>query len=422
MDNFLLYDFWVGNMVNEDVFAYSNRFKNERVLIIYHNKYAETNGFIKNSVGFAVKQKEDKLQIQKSLIEGLRLPIEGYCIFKDYVSGLEYIRLNQELHEKGLYLELHAFQCFLFMDFQIVNDNEFFHYAQLYDLLGGRGVHDIKETLHEIVYQPLLESFKKMVNINHFKNLLEAEKLELIIESTTKKITTFLIEVKKYSSTTEDITKLEKQILLKLITTLRLHKGLTDLEISSDLKSKLAKILPKSEFEWGLLFSWIFIHQLGRLISEKNYELKSRSLFDEWRLSKYIRNTLTELAIIEDEKNLDVGSIIKLMISHHNWSNSVAYSDKKFYLIFQSFFRDPELQVYLKVNRFQNILWYSAEEFAKFIRWIWLATIIDRITFVKINIEAELNQLMDYYQRIEELAKMSKYQVNELLEVIEKDF
>ncbi|MFX1287136.1 MAG: alpha-amylase family glycosyl hydrolase [Promethearchaeota archaeon] len=421
-DNFLLYDFWSGNTVNEDVFAYSNRFNNERVLIIYHNKYTETSGFIKNSVGFAVKQKEDKFQTQKTLIEGLKLPKEGYCIFKDFVSGLEYIRRNQELHEKGLYLELHAFQCLLFMDFQIVNDNEFFHYAQLYDLLGGRGVHNIKDTLHEIIYQPLLESFKKMVNINNFRNLLKAEKTELIVESMAKKLNSFLIEVKKYSSISEDITKIEKEILSKLITSLRLLKELTHLEISFNLKSTLTKILPKSEFEWGLLFSWIFIHQLGQLISEKNYELKSRSLFDEWRLSKYIRNTLTELATVEDEENQDVGSILKLMISHHNWSNSVAYSEKNFYLIFQSFFRDPELQVYLKVNRFHNLLWYNAEQFAVFIRWIWLTAVIDRITFVEINIEKELNQLLDYYQRIEELAKISKYQVNELLEAIETNF
>jgi len=138
-DNFLLYDFWSGNIVNEDVFAYSNRVKTERALIIYHNKYAETKGFVKNSVNFAVKQNNDKIQIQKTIIEGLKLPKEGYCIFKDYMTGLEYIRRNQDLHDQGLYLELQAFQCFLFMDFQIVNDNEFFHYAQLYNLLGGRG-------------------------------------------------------------------------------------------------------------------------------------------------------------------------------------------------------------------------------------------------------------------------------------------
>ena len=418
-NNFLLYDFWSGNMVNEDVFAYSNRFINERTLIIYHNKYAETKGFIKNSVGFTVKQENDKVQTQKTLMEGLKLPKEGYCTFKDYLTGLEYIRRNQDLHEQGLYLELHAFQCFLFMDFQIVNDNEFFHYAQLYDLLGGKGVHNINETLHEIIYQPLLESFKKIVNLNNFKNLLETQKTEIIVEDITKKLKSFLLEVKKYSSSNKDLTKIEKEIRSKLIATLQLHNGLTHLDISTNLKNDLEKILPESEFEWGILISWLFIHQLGRVISEKNYELKSRSLFDEWRLSKYIRNTLRELSINEDEKNQEVGSIIKLMVSFQNWSNSMDYSQKNFYAIFQSFFRDPEIQVYLKVNRYHNLLWYSAENFANFTRWIWLTAIIDKIAKNNSSIGNELEELLMNFQKITEIAKTSKFQVNQFLKYLQ---
>ena len=418
-DNFLLYDFWSGNTVNEDVFAYSNRVNTERALIIYLNKYAETKGFIKNSASFAVKQENDKIQTQKTIIEGLNLPKEGYCIFKDYMTGLEYIRRNQDLHDQGLYLELHAFQCFLFMDFQIVNDNEFFHYAQLYDLLGGRGVHNINETLHEIIYQPLLESFKKIVNINSFKNLLETQKTELIVESTTKKLNSFLAEVKKYSSSNKDVTKIEKDIQSKLITILQLYHGFKQLDLSVNLKNALVNILPKSEFEWGIVISWVFIHQLGRVISENNYELKSRSLFDEWRLSKYIANTLNALSIEKDEKDLEVGSIIKLMVSLQNWSNSIDYSEKNFYAIFQSFFRDPEIQVYLKVNRYHNLLWYSAEKFTNFTKWIWITAVIDKIANIKDNASKELNDLLNFYQIIEEKAKKSKYQVTKFLEVLQ---
>src|SRR5262249_5906005 len=49
---FLLYDFLTTDgYINEDVFAYSNRLGGERALIVYHNRYAETRGRIKNSVG-----------------------------------------------------------------------------------------------------------------------------------------------------------------------------------------------------------------------------------------------------------------------------------------------------------------------------------------------------------------------------------
>ena len=109
VQNFLIYDFWTGNYVNEDVFAYSNMVNNERALIIYHNKFRETKGYIKTSVGFAVKIGEESTIIQKTLSEGLNLPKDAYCIFRDYITGLEYIRRTNDLHEKGLYIELKAY-------------------------------------------------------------------------------------------------------------------------------------------------------------------------------------------------------------------------------------------------------------------------------------------------------------------------
>ena len=36
--------------VNEDVFAYSNRLGDERALVIYHNRFASAQGWIRSSV------------------------------------------------------------------------------------------------------------------------------------------------------------------------------------------------------------------------------------------------------------------------------------------------------------------------------------------------------------------------------------
>ena len=74
-DNFLLYDFYTqeGN-VNEDVFAYSNRRGDERGLVLYHNKFAETGGWIKVSAAYLDKGSGDLRQ--RSLAEGLDLPLK----------------------------------------------------------------------------------------------------------------------------------------------------------------------------------------------------------------------------------------------------------------------------------------------------------------------------------------------------------
>ena len=123
VDNFLLYDFFTPEgAVNEDVFAYSNRYGDERGLVVYHNKYTETRGWVKTSAAFMDKA-ADRL-VQKLLGQGLGLPGEGYVIFKDYVSGLEYIRSCRELVEKGLYVDLKAYQCHVFMDWRFVSGEQ----------------------------------------------------------------------------------------------------------------------------------------------------------------------------------------------------------------------------------------------------------------------------------------------------------
>jgi glycosidase len=120
VENFILYDFFTPDgQVNEDVFAYSNRQDGDRALVIYHNRFAEANGWIKHSAAY--KDKASESLVQKDLAQGLALPPDGYAIFKDYVSHLEYIRSCRELTERGLYVELGAYGCHAFLDWRLVS-------------------------------------------------------------------------------------------------------------------------------------------------------------------------------------------------------------------------------------------------------------------------------------------------------------
>ena len=60
--------------VNEDVFAYSNRRGEERGLVLYNNRFAEAQGWVRTSAAFAVKTRGGKKLVQKCLGEGLGLP------------------------------------------------------------------------------------------------------------------------------------------------------------------------------------------------------------------------------------------------------------------------------------------------------------------------------------------------------------
>lgn len=145
-DNFLLYDFFTGDgLVNEDVFAYSNKHGEEKGLIIYHNKFAETGGWIKTSAAYLDKASGDLRQ--RSLAEGLDLPFEGYAIFKDYVTHLEYIRSCEELWGKGLFVQLGAYQQHAFLDWRVVEGDE---WRMVHEALCGAGVEFVQRKWDEM--------------------------------------------------------------------------------------------------------------------------------------------------------------------------------------------------------------------------------------------------------------------------------
>jgi hypothetical protein len=146
VENFFLYDlFTADGYVDENVFAYSNVFQDERGLVIYHNRFAEARGWLKTSAAYLDKGTGDLRQ--KSLAEGLSLPFEGYVIFKDYVTRLEYIRSCEEVWQKGLYVELHAYQHHVFMDWRFVDDEK---WRDIYVALNGAGVESMQGKWEEM--------------------------------------------------------------------------------------------------------------------------------------------------------------------------------------------------------------------------------------------------------------------------------
>jgi glycosidase len=146
VEKFFLYDLFTANgTVDENVFAFSNVFKDERGLVLYHNRFADTAGWIKISAAYLDKNTGDLKQ--KSLAEAMGLPFEGCVIFKDYVTHLEYIRSNEELWQKGMFVELHAYQHHVFMDWRFVDDEK---WRDIYVALNGAGVESMQAKWEEM--------------------------------------------------------------------------------------------------------------------------------------------------------------------------------------------------------------------------------------------------------------------------------
>ncbi len=163
--NFLLYDFYrPKGTVDENVFAYSNRGGDHRVLVVYHNRYASTHGTIDYSAA-SMDKGSGELR-QRRLGEGLDFGggAGRVLVFRDSLTGLEYLRRADDLASRGLTLDLQAYQCHVFVDWQVRDSTAEYPWDRLCDELGGRGVPNLDEALVMMELRPVHDAVRDQLD------------------------------------------------------------------------------------------------------------------------------------------------------------------------------------------------------------------------------------------------------------------
>ena len=161
--NFVLYNFANGyGNVDENVFAYSNYGENYHSLVIYNNRFGDTEGFVKQSVAFARKQGDTKVMTTTTLSEslGLHPDSEYFVVLHDHIRGLNYIRSSEQICREGLFMRLHAYEYYAFNDVYEVRDDSQHTWRRLFEWLAGDGTPDIQDALEEIRFGNILTPYK----------------------------------------------------------------------------------------------------------------------------------------------------------------------------------------------------------------------------------------------------------------------
>jgi glycosidase len=180
--NFLLYDlFQDGGKVDENVFAYSNRNGNDRALVVYNNRYGTTQGTIDFSAAYADKG-AGQLR-QQRLSEGLGLSGDASFIlaYRDSLTGLEYLRRAEQVAGGGLRVELHAYQCYVFLDWRELRATAEQPWDKLCELLNGKGVPNLEDALVNLELRPVHEALERVLDqttVRLMADLAEHPRLE----------------------------------------------------------------------------------------------------------------------------------------------------------------------------------------------------------------------------------------------------
>ncbi|MGA1981290.1 MAG: alpha-amylase family glycosyl hydrolase [Acidobacteriaceae bacterium] len=169
--DFTLYDFWNGyGSVDENVFAYSNRFGGERSLVVYNNKYDSTHGTIHISAGFM--DKGSGQMRQRSLAEGLALPTSESVIlaYRD-THGLEYLRRATDIHYHGMHFDLRGFQCVVLLDWRELCSSAEWPWDALCDQLRGAGVPNLDQEVIRLRLRPLFDTLRQAISADNIRTL-----------------------------------------------------------------------------------------------------------------------------------------------------------------------------------------------------------------------------------------------------------
>ena len=428
--NFLLFDFYTeGGKVNEDVFAYSNGNGPERALVIYHNHFGSTSGWIHTSASYLNKA-NGNLE-NKRLVDGLALNTEQthYLLFKDVTTGLEYIRTTREIMDQGLYFALDAYDCHVFMDFRTVSDDGTGQYARLISYLNGRGVPNIDQALKELMLAPILHPLRAFVNADHLRSLYEARitdgnmKLDAGLMSIhEEKYQVFINAIAGFmrADAPTDLILREEQRGLEAILSLSqfsYHYPFPSSEKYRKALDFILKNIGEYPFIWYVLFVWNDLRLLGKVItSEEDFAEISRSWFDEWGISRLVKQTFQALGLDENQANSGV-NILRLLISQQSWSNQL---DKTTAIsLMESWLSTEQIRTFIQVNRYHGILWFNKEGFETLLWWMMTTSLLMLAADPINSLTDVIENLFNAYEIISQMVEAetsSDYQVTKLLE------
>ncbi|MDP8237368.1 MAG: alpha-amylase family glycosyl hydrolase [Candidatus Erginobacter occultus] len=385
--NFYLYDFYLDDgRVNEDVFAYSNRYENERSLIIYNNRFLNTAGWIRDSAARAEKGRSGKsglVRVDLARGLGLRGGENDYTIFQDIRTGLEYIRSSREMGEKGMSLKLRAYQTHVFVDIREVRDDEKGFLSRLAASLKGRGVENINDALKKIHFAPLYQAFREVCGREIYQDLFslaaKADAYPGLLAGTADRaaapLEEFFGEVIARRGVAGDPAAAAAreldfiQAVLLLVPAGELP-GWTSSRYSRPALQRLLSAAPAepgpSAGFFRILLTWHLLATTGKALAGK--KKSSRYLWmRDWFLGEQIVRGFEEMGCDWNSARRELDLIVILL---RHLPRMLRVRTKNHLYRLDPLFRDSEVRHFLLYHWDRDVLWFNRERLDQLLFWL----------------------------------------------------
>jgi hypothetical protein len=178
----------------------------------------------------------------------------------------------------------------------------------------------------------------------------------------------------------------------------------------------LKSCLADNEHRWLPLFAWSFTHALGKAITPLDFEDQSLSWLDEWQLSKIINEAYLAMGLAVPEI-WRLNLVLRLMVAQQNWFEKMG--NKPLNQILENWLADSEVQRFIGVNRYKDVLWFNQESFEEFVWTMLVTATLTAAATPGISSSEVVETILNAFEIAGDLLKAEKasaYQVARLLE------
>jgi len=426
VEHFYLFDFYrEDGSIDENVFAYSNGFGSERVLVFYHNKYSETSGWIKTSAEFLNKKSGSLQHVDLSRALGIEWS-ERLIVFKDSITGLEYVKKCSDICSNGFFAKLGAYKYFVFTDFKEVSDSTEEPWMELCEKLQGTGHRNLKTELDKIRYKKLHDLLREFVNVETFEKFVTERKDEKKKNPVSKfyriiadRYQNFIQELSRLEGV-EDINRDISDLFIRdLIAVIDLPRyKLKEYDMQAD--DYLQKNLSANRYYLFMILGFAAGARLSMVTLPLNDGPKSNELFRKYGLE----GVFSELFEKDGMTAFHSGSIVKhirAFIYYQNWWRHYE-TEKLPEKLMKEVFSDRNMMEILQMNEYEGTTWFNKEFFEDFMAGLFVISVLEILRNID-KVSERKKEFKNRYRIISNLlisAGKAEYSVDRFMKEMDK--
>ncbi len=444
VQNFLLYDFYTDHgYVDENVFAYSNRLGDQKALVIFHNKFGDTSGWIRTSSVYAEKTGDGGRNVRQRTLSdsfGVHGSDTLFMAARDAVSGLEYLYNGRDLAEKGLHFHLHAYQCHVFLDWRELHDDAAHPWSKLCYELAGKGVSSLDDALRGLQLKPLHDAMRDLLAPALIEQFVPAPSVtkkskreerprdgSKATQELTAKLKVLLERSHNLAETDREraassgriswngpidqaITGFERRITTAL--------QLPELEkhFSTEWPDEAHHVLPSKSADHrhsarilAGIVAWAAMVAVGEYADPSDPDCAAARILDQQRLREPIAESLANLGMEGDER-WRAAARIRALLAHKPWAPG---DDTKKPRAPFSWLQDPDVAWLIGVHSYQEVRYFGKEPYEQLLWWMALPALLRIAAAAKVDASA-VEVLEEQIQARTKAAADAEYQVDGL--------